>query len=170
MACTQCLGFLDLPTIYNISYPVGPNMPNLRDDVLLVQTLMKLANFSSKSKDHDVIEMSSNVKIDGWFGEQTKLMIEAFELCVRDEHLFLAADGIIEPSSSNGYTPQGIIYKIIHLNRFAKQATAFGSKYNEIPTDPETHPILRLSLLAQNKIPATKGGMAPEYLVNYPQP
>lgn len=57
-----------------------------------------------------------------------------------------AADGVFEPSSNNGYTPQGVIYKIIHLNRFAKQTTAFGSKYNEIPTDPETHTMLRQSL------------------------
>jgi hypothetical protein len=37
MACTQNLGFSDLPGIYNITFPVGPNMPNVRDDVLLVQ-------------------------------------------------------------------------------------------------------------------------------------
>jgi len=45
MAQIMNLGMSDLPTIYNISYPVGPNMPNVRDDVLLIQTLMKLANF-----------------------------------------------------------------------------------------------------------------------------
>jgi hypothetical protein len=83
------LGFSDLPTIYNTTYPVGPNMPNVRDDVLLIQTLMKLANFTSKSDDHDSVEASSRIKVDGWFGEQTKRMIKAFEACVREKHLLL---------------------------------------------------------------------------------
>ncbi len=149
MACTQHLGFSDLPSIYNITYPVGPNLPNVRDDVLLIQTLMKFANSTSKGEDHGSVEASCTIEIDGWFGEQTKRMIEAFEVCVREKHLWLTADGVFEPSSNDGYTPQGVIYKIIHLNRLAKQATPFGSKYNEIPTDPETHPMLRKSLLTQ---------------------
>lgn len=150
MAWTQHLGFFDLPTIYNISYPVGPNMPNVRDDVLLIQTLMKLANFTCKSDDNGSVEGSSRITVDGWFGEQTKKMIVAFEACVREKHLLLAADGAFEPSSNNGYTPQGVIYKIIHLNRFAKQTATLGNKYDEIPSDPETHPMLRQSLLSQH--------------------
>ena len=35
MAQTMTLPMADLPTIYNISFPVGQNMPNVRDDVLL---------------------------------------------------------------------------------------------------------------------------------------
>ena len=145
MACTQHLGFSDLPTIYNITYPVGPNMPNVRDDVLLIQTLMKLANFTRNGPD----DASATIQIDGCFGEQTKRMIETFEIFVREKNLLLTADGVFEPSSNDGYTPQGVIYKIIHLNRLAKQAAAFGSKYSEIATDPETHPKLRQALLTQ---------------------
>lgn len=151
MACTQNLGFSDLPTIYNVTYPVGPNMPNLRDDVLLIQTLMKLANFTTKSDDNRLVEFSSTINIDGWFGEQTRRMIQAFEACVREKHLLLSANGVFEPSSPNGYTPEGVIYKIIHLNRFAKQTTKFGSKYNQIPSDSETHPMLRRALLKQRR-------------------
>jgi hypothetical protein len=152
MACTQYLGFSDLPTIYNITYPVGPNMPNVRDDVLLIQTLIKLADFTRQSHDHGSVVVSSDIMVDGLFGEQTKRMIEAFETCVREKHLLLAADGVFKPSSNNGYTVQGVIYKIIHLNRFAKQNTAPGNNYNQIPTNPETHPMLRQSLLTQRKV------------------
>jgi hypothetical protein len=149
MACTQNLGFSDLPSIYNIAFPVGPNMPNVRDDVLLVQTLMKLANFTRNDVGHAPVEASRSIQVDGLFGDQTKRMIEAFEVHIRERHLLLIADGVFEPSSNDGYTAKGFICKIIHLNRFAKQATPFGDAYNRIPTNQETHPILRHSLSTQ---------------------
>jgi len=146
MAHTMNIGFSDLPSIYNITFPVGPDMPNQRDDVLLVQTLMKLANFTRNSPGHGPVEASRNIKVDGWFGDQTKRMIEAFEVYVRENHRLIIADSVFEPSSDDGYTGKGIIYKIIHLNRFAKEATPFGNEYKQIPSDPNTHPILRQSL------------------------
>lgn len=152
MACTQNLGFSDLPRIYNITFPVGPNMPNARDDVLLVQMLMKLANFTSNGGGPGGSEPSSSIKVDGWFGDETRQMIEAFENYVRKQHLFLMADGLFEPSSEDGYTAKGSIHKIVHLNRFAKQGTAFGDEYNRIPTNPETDPLLRESLLMQRQL------------------
>ena len=147
MACTQYLGFSDLPNIYNLTFSVGPNMPNLRDDVLLVQTLMKLANFSCGRESHDSAETSRSIEVDGRFGAQTKRMIEAFEMFVREKKLMLVADGVIVPASNDGYTAQGVVYKIIHLNQVARLATQFGQQYDRIPTDPKTHPILRQSLL-----------------------
>ena len=87
--------------------------------------------------------------VDGRFGEQTRRMIDAFELRVRERNLLLTANGVFDPSSNDGYTTHGAIYKIIHLNRFAKLATPSGSKYGEIATDPETHPRLRQALLTQ---------------------
>src|SRR6185503_19459158 len=147
MACTQYLGFSDLPHIYNLTFPVGPDMPNLRDDVLLVQTLMKLANFSCGQESHNSAETSRSIKVDGRFGAQTKRMVEAFEIFVREKKLMLVADGVIVPASNDGYTAQGIVYKIIHLNQVARLATQFGQQYDRIPIDPKTHPILRQSLL-----------------------
>jgi hypothetical protein len=122
-------------------------LSNARDDVLLIQTLMKFASFTSNLEGNGLVEASRTIEIDGYFGEQTKRMIDAFEVFVREKHLWLTADGVFEPSSNDGYTPQGVIYKIIHLNRFAKQAASVGTRYNEIPNDPGTHPMLRQSLL-----------------------
>jgi len=143
------LGMSDLPTIYNISYPVGPKMPNVRDDVLLIQTLMKMANFIRYVGGMGPVEASSKITVDGYFGPQTKRMIEAFETMVTESHLLIIADGVFEPSSDDGYTGKGIIYKIIHLNRFAKTRSPFGNEYNQLPENPETHPILRGSLSAR---------------------
>ena len=63
MAQIMNLGMEDLPTIYNISYPVGPNMPNVRDDVLLIQTLMKLANFIRYVPGTGPVEASSKIAV-----------------------------------------------------------------------------------------------------------
>jgi len=154
MAHTMKVPLTDLPSIYNISFPVGQNMPNLRDDVLLVQTLMKMANFTRYTPGLGPVEASRNIKIDGYFGSQTKRMIDAFEVYVRDRQRLIIADGVFEPSSDDGYTSKGILYKIIHLNRFAKEASPFGNDYNQLPTDSGTHPILRQSLLARGARPS----------------
>ena len=151
MAYPQYLGFSDLPKIYNLTFPVGPDMPNVRDDVLLVQTLLKLANFTCSSERDGSTERSLSIDVNGWFGEQTQRAIETFELCVREKHLLLVADGVIDPSSDVGYTTEGVIYKIIHLNRFARQATRLGNEYEQMPNDPKTHPFLRQSLLRQRQ-------------------
>lgn len=151
MAQIMKLGMEDLPTIYNISYPVGPNMPNVRDDVMLVQTLMKMANFIRYSNAIGPVESSRWITVDGYFGKQTKRMIEAFEVMIREKNLLIVSDGVFEPSSDDGYTGKGIIYKIIHLNRFAKQGSPYGNEYNQLPTNPETHPILRGSLAARGQ-------------------
>jgi hypothetical protein len=151
MAQIMNLGMSDLPTIYNISYPVGPNMPNVRDDVMLVQTLMKIARFIRSAGGSGPVESSTQIKVDGYFGKQTKRMIEAFEVMIREKNLLIISDGVFEPSSDDGYTGKGIIYKIIHLNRFAKQASPFGNAYNQLPENPDTHPILRGSLAARGQ-------------------
>ena len=58
MARTVKMDFDDLPTIYNLNFPVGPNMPNVFDDVLLLQTLMKMANFVRVSPGFGPVESS----------------------------------------------------------------------------------------------------------------
>ena len=108
---------------------------------------MKLANFTRNSPGMGPVEASQKIKIDGYFGPQTKRMIEAFEVFIREQHLLIISDGVFEPSSNDGYTGKGIIYKIIHLNRSAKNTSTFGNEYNQLPEDPDTHPILRESLL-----------------------
>jgi peptidoglycan hydrolase-like protein with peptidoglycan-binding domain len=119
----------------------------VRDDVLLVQTLMKLANFTRNLPGQGPVEASRNIKVDGYFGPQTYRLILAFEVYVRERRRLIIADGVFEPSSADGFTGTGVLYKIVHLNRFAKESTPFGNDYNQLPTDPKTHGILRGSLI-----------------------
>jgi hypothetical protein len=144
MAYTMKLGFEDLPIIYNIHLPVGPRMPNQRDDVLLVQTLMKLANFTRISPALGPVESSRNITVDGYFGQQTERMIKAFEADQKSAGKLLVADGVFETSSKEGYTGKGVLYKIVHLNRKAKISA--GWEFDALPFNPDTHAILRGSL------------------------
>ena len=48
MAFTMQISLVGMTQVYNVNFPVGPRMPNARDDVLLVQTLIKHAHFLTK--------------------------------------------------------------------------------------------------------------------------
>jgi hypothetical protein len=58
----------------------------------------------------------------------------------------LIDNGVFEPSHGDGFTKGGVQFKIIHLNRMVKKRDPFGNAYNQLPTDPFTHPALRAAL------------------------
>jgi hypothetical protein len=147
MARTVKMDLNGLPTIYNLDFPVGPGMPNRFVDVLLVQALMKISNFFRASPGLGPVESSREIKVDGFFGPQTKRMIKAFEANRKAASKLLVDDGIFEPSTRDGFTGKGVLFKIIHLNRMAKEASPFGNVYNALPFNPETHPLLRHALI-----------------------
>jgi peptidoglycan hydrolase-like protein with peptidoglycan-binding domain len=144
MAYTMKLGFSDLHTIYNLTYAVGLGQVNRRDDVLLVQTLLKMA--------HAMIlgggvpsGSTSTITVDGYFGPETKLCIDAYQ---KEQtyfyHKLIAQDGIISPSTPDGYTKKGNLYTIVHLNRSA--LTHDSSQYRYLPFSTDTPPELRNAL------------------------
>ena len=133
-----------MPTIYNVGLPVGPGMPNVRDDVMLIQMLIKLANFTRSTPALGPVEASRDIAVDGIFGPQTKRMITAFEDDRKVSGFILVADGVVEPSSKDGFTGKGILFKIVHLNRSAKNADAFA--HANLPFSPDTDPHLRRAL------------------------
>ena len=73
------------------------------------------------------------MRVDSWVGEQINRMIESFEISLREQDLAYIANCVLEPSSNNGYSTQGTIYKIIILNRLARQSTLPGKKFDQIP-------------------------------------
>lgn len=146
MARTKPSAFGDLPTIYDIDFAVGPDQANGYVDVLLIQTLMKLANFTRFTPAVGPVEASRSIKVDGIFGPQTKRMIKAFEEDRKKARMQLIDDGMFEPSPADGFTKSGHQYKIVHLNRMAKNATPFGNEYNQLPFEATTHPVLRTAL------------------------
>jgi peptidoglycan hydrolase-like protein with peptidoglycan-binding domain len=146
MAFTATVGLTDLPRIYNIHFPVGPGLTNDPDDVRLVQALMKMANFTRFTPALGPVEASRNIKVDGIFGPQTQRMITAFEvdrLAARPKVL-LIADGFFERAVDGGFTKSGVLFKIVHLNRSARNSDK--NAYDQFPFDEATHPALRRAL------------------------
>ncbi len=131
--------------MYDLGFSVGPNGANFFVDVLLVQTLMKMANFV-RAGSAGPVESSRSIKVDGSFGPQTKRMIKAFEADRKASRLLLVDDGMFEPSRGDGFTRSGMLFKIIHLNRMAKDPP-FNNNYNALPFAPTTHPALRQALV-----------------------
>ncbi len=131
--------------VYNVSFPVGTKMPNARDDVMLVQTLMKLANYTRFTPALGPVERSDNITVDGYFGPQTQRMIKAFEQELRLRHKLFVADGIVELATKDGFTKSDVLYKIIHLNRAVLNAS--GWAHQSLPFSGTTHPLLRQSLV-----------------------
>ncbi|WP_284310666.1 peptidoglycan-binding domain-containing protein [Labrys miyagiensis] len=152
MAYTMKINLTGMQQVYNVSYPVGLGMPNNRDDVLLVQTLMKLANFTRFTPALGPVENSASIKIDGYFGPQTKRMIKAFEDYYIGLGKLMVSDGIVESAPRDGYTHSGVLYKIIHLNR-AVQEQRSDASLKFLPFSSDTHPILRASLIKNAEKP-----------------
>ncbi len=145
MAYTMVTDLTGMHQVYNVSFPVGTKMPNVRDDVMLVQTLMKLARFSRATPALGPVERSADITVDGYFGPQTKRMIVAFEDDQRINRRLFVADGIVEPAPKDGFTKSGLLYKIIHMNRAALRAS--GWVHGSLPFHEDTHPLLRQALL-----------------------
>ena len=104
---------ITLPFTYNVCSAVGRNCPNQTDDVMLVQTMLKmnaiLNNPSSRI---------AALKIDGVCGRKT---IQAIFTAQEDARRSIGSakllvDGVVGRALGT-VSPQGNEYLIIHLNR-----------------------------------------------------
>lgn len=144
MAYTMKLGFADLPTIYNLTNAVGRGQVNRRDDVLLVQKLLKMAHAMILSGGLPS-GSTSTITVDGYYGPETQTCIDAYQ---KEQafyyHKLISQDGTIHPSSSDGYTKSDQLYTIVHLNRSAAKRDRWA--YAAIPFSEDTPPELRGAL------------------------
>lgn len=138
------LGFSDLPTIYNLTNAVGLGQVNRRDDVMLVQTLLKMARAMMLAGGLPS-GSTATITVDGYYGPETQRCINAYQ---KEQafyyHKLISQDGVVSPSAPDGYTKSGQLYTIVHLNRSASQRD--NPKYVWLPFDSETPPELRSSL------------------------
>lgn len=150
MAYTMVLGLPDLPTLYNLSAGVGYARANLRDDVMLVQVLLKMADAPVFSGGVPV-GGTGMITVDGYFGPETNSYIGFFERELEERHMVFQKGNNLDPASSDGFTKQGVQYLIVHLNRMAKQRLT--SEYDWLPFNDDTPPLLRRSLARGAKEP-----------------
>lgn len=86
---------------------IGLSVPNSREGELLVQALMKMPDYVRGLKSLGSVEASREIKVDGYLGPQTHRFILAFEAYARGRRRLLVADGVFEPSSTDGFTILG---------------------------------------------------------------
>ena len=142
----------DMNQIYMIDSGVGPGRANRRDDVMLVQLLLKKAGVNSVTPDGLPFLHHSRLKIDGIFGPQTARFIEGFEssgaLTRRLGQMQVVSDGGFDPLQPNGSVrsgASGFWYKIFAVNVLAKQNLG-DDRYDHLINDPQTPPLLRGTL------------------------
>lgn len=151
------------PHMYNVTMTVGARKalyetetgtkltssyePNVRDDVMLVQYLLKRVNQEWERQGHPS-NGATTLKIDGVHGPKTQQAIEQYQLTVAREGRCIATDGCVD--SERGDIPYSSIsktgYTISWLNSTLwMQNPALAS---DITKDPECPPELKGAVAA----------------------
>ena len=144
--------------IYTIDSGVGRGRANRRDDVMLVQLLLKKADAISISAGLPGLH-ESNLKVDGICGPTTLKFIEGFgftgTLTRGLGQMNVANDDGFDPLPANRSvkSSNGLWYKIFAVNVRAKQNMESRTpNYNSLIDDPQTPPLLRAALMGNRRI------------------
>ncbi|MCX7374390.1 MAG: hypothetical protein NTW56_18490 [Alphaproteobacteria bacterium] len=95
-----------LPYIYNLEQAVGPNSPNAREDVRLVQVMLRCL--------YGV--RASGLKPDGWIGPTTNTWIRVFQNDMRAQGNNVLLDGRMDRAFNRVSSVSRTIYAIMLLN------------------------------------------------------
>ena len=102
-----------MPSFYNLDMAVGPDCPNRRDDVMLVQFLLK--QFYA-APDRVADAPRGEMKVDGWWGGTTARWILAFQQRLKKKGLSICVDGQVDPALSESGSISHTVYTIRWLN------------------------------------------------------
>ena len=112
------LGSIDLAWIWNVSQSVTPRAYSLRPDVMLVQHAINTVMAQLKLRDEHGDLITAYLVRDGYLGPKTNAAILAYQRSLRDRGFLVKTDGTVDPSSRQGWTPDGNAqYTIVYLNR-----------------------------------------------------
>jgi len=105
-----------LPVYFDISDRVGFGCPNRRDDVMLVQYLLKKTYSVGALTLRQPVMPPGGVRVDGRFSYHDQYMIlhYQFQQCYGGRGGFI--DGIISPTHGNFTASAQVQYTIIYLN------------------------------------------------------
>jgi peptidoglycan hydrolase-like protein with peptidoglycan-binding domain len=109
---------LEIAWIWNVSNSVSPHALAPRPDVMLVQHALNTVMAQLSLADEHGQLITGYLKRDGYIGPKTLEMIKAFQRNLRSRHLLVKADGVVDPSSRDGWTSDSNAqYTIVYLNR-----------------------------------------------------
>jgi len=115
--------------IYNVNMAVGKNAPNRKDDVMLVQYMLKRIYEKPVYERAALSKPQSVMVVDGFLGPITIQWITRFQLDARDRFGFrVVIDGRVDRSTAT------TTYTIDHINN------AFKGHYPEIHEKMPVHP------------------------------
>lgn len=154
------MGFIDtlnhaaLPVFYNVVHAVGKNCPNLHDDVMLVQHLLKKFYDQADGKD-GWKKPPGEMKVTGTCGQTTLNWIIHFQRDVYKKHPGkIALDNRVDRVRGNawGSMPHGIVYTLPWLNHLVAihDPIAFIAVPMEVPmTNPSNVPPPSIDIVRQ---------------------
>lgn len=126
----------DVTVAYSIDNAVGRGCPNQREDVLLVQHLLRIAwEDAPTSKGFRPPAETRPLNVDGFFGQTTARFIEFFQQEAQRRGVQISQDGRVDPVLSGGTRGalSNTFYTILALNSARNSRRAFQS---DIASDP----------------------------------
>jgi hypothetical protein len=135
------------PSYYNLHAAVGPDCPNRKDDVMLVQFLLK-QHYSSPQ--HRAYAPAGEMVVDGIWGPITSRWLVAFQLSKRNAGWLVLVDGRADPArgpkSSISHT--AYIIRILSIQWWSDLAALKLNidRYNHLEVEPDAPGELRVAV------------------------
>lgn len=145
--------------LYNVDYSVGQGGTNLKDDVMLVQSLLHILYVENTdpeltAKYPSPLTGDTDFAIDGICGSDTKRCIAAFKSQARAIGFDLYADSIMDPLRKNDPSVLSKVSKsqyslAVLLDQAHQAAERSGNvdKIDNLPWHPDTPPPLQSALM-----------------------
>jgi len=103
------------PSFYNLSMAVGDWAPNRKDDVMLVQFLLREV-YKGPAFDPPLPKPEGEMKVDGIFGPITKRFLFTFQTDMRKRGGLLSADGRADRVRGFTSSISQTMYTVFFLN------------------------------------------------------
>jgi len=139
-------GSVEQKKFYNVSMGVGPNAHNRRDDVLLVQYMLKRVYEKPSYPKIQLTKQQGPMIVDGICGPITARWIRHFQDDLRNAGAKVLADGRIDKALAGMASISGTEYTIHLLNDAFRGH--YADIYEKMPVHPDVPAELRAALIA----------------------
>jgi hypothetical protein len=134
-----------MPFYYNVRESVGPNAANVREDVLLVQYLLRAIYANGVALSIPPLPSGRVILVDGFCGPITNEAILHFQKSVKAKRQAIPTDGRVDRAYPGHKTRHGLQWTVIFMN-FAVRHTR-PAVHADLPAASDCPPELREALL-----------------------